>query len=100
MRPLLWAGFAAILTAAPAQAGPIERACLQSARSSANGAVCACIQQVADQTLRGQDQRKAAKLITNPDAAHEVWLSKRPGDDAFWERYKNFGGTAEAYCAA
>jgi hypothetical protein len=100
MKTYLWAALAATLMAAPASAGPIERACLQSSRTAANGAVCACIQTVADQTLRGQDQRKAAKLITNPDAAHEVWLSKRPGDDAFWERYKNFGATAEAYCAA
>lgn len=80
-------------------AGPIERACLRSDRDAANRRVCACIQQVADMTLRGGEQRRAARFFTDPDAAHATWLSKRPADDAFWERYKNFGATAEAYCA-
>ena len=38
-------------------------------------------------------------FFRDPDRAHETWMSKRDGDDAFWERYKNFGATAEAYCA-
>ncbi len=80
-------------------AGPIERACMRSDRQAANSAVCACIQQVADMTLRGADQRKAAGLITDPDKAQKVWLSKSASDDAFWERYKAFGAQAEAYCA-
>lgn len=80
-------------------AGPVERACLRSDRDAANRRVCACIQQVADMTLGGGDQRRAARFFTDPDAAHETWLSQRPADDAFWERYKNFGATAEAYCA-
>ncbi len=84
--------------AAMVQAGPVERACLRSERSGATRAVCACIQQVADMTLRGSDQRQAAKLMNDPDRAHEVWISKRASDDAFWDRYKNFGQTAEAYC--
>ena len=82
-----------------AQAGPIERACLRSDRDAASRSVCACIQQVADMTLRGGDQRRAARFFSDPDMAHETWMSKRPADDAFWERYKNFGATAEAYCA-
>lgn len=80
-------------------AGSIERACLRSDRGSANPAICGCIQQVADMTLTGRDQRKAAKMMADPDLAHEVWISKREADDAFWERYKSFGQTAEAYCA-
>jgi len=82
-----------------AAAGPIERACMRSDRDAANRAVCSCIQQVADMTLRGGDQRRAAKFFADPDRAHETWMSKRESDDAFWERYKNFGATAEAYCA-
>lgn len=82
-----------------ALAGPIERACLRSDRDAANRRVCSCIQQVADMTLRGGDQRRAAKFFADPDRAHETWMSKRASDDAFWERYKNFGATAEAYCA-
>ena len=79
------------LATSAAMAGPIERAC--------NRAVCGCIQQVADMTLRGSDQRRAAKLMKDPDLAHEVWVSKRGADDAFWDRYKAFGQQAEAYCA-
>ena len=82
-----------------ASAGPIERACLSSGRDAANRSVCSCIQQVADMTLRGTDQRKAAVFFRDPDKAQDTFLSKRNADDAFWERYKNFGATAEAYCA-
>lgn len=82
-----------------AHAGPIERACLQSDRDAANRAVCSCIQQVADQTLGGSDQRRAAKFFDDPDMANDVWLSKTRTDDAFWDRYKVFGSQAEAYCA-
>lgn len=86
------------LSVTSALAGPIERGCLKSGRDAANRATCACIQQVADMTLTGSDQRRAAKFFSKPDEAHKVWLSKRAADDAFWERYKNFGATAEAYC--
>lgn len=82
-----------------AEAGPIERACLRSDRDAANRRVCSCIQQVADMTLRGSDQRRAAKFFSDPDRAHETWMSQRASDDAFWERYKTFGATAEATCA-
>ena len=80
-----------------AMAGPIERACNRADKG--NRAVCGCIQQVADMTLRGSDQRRAAKLMKDPDLAHEVWISKRGADDAFWDRYKSFGEQSAAYCA-
>lgn len=103
MKKLVLAGAVSALVlsfgASVASAGPIERACNKSDRDAANRAVCACIQQVADMTLQGGDQRRAAKLLNDPDEAHQVWLSKRDSDDAFWERYKSFGQTAEAYCA-
>jgi len=81
------------------QAGPIERACLASNRQGVSRAVCACIQSVADQTLRGGDQSRAAKFFANPDRAQEVRMSKRNSDNEFWARYKAFGATAEASCA-
>lgn len=87
------------LSSSFATAGPIERACLSSGRDGANRSTCGCIQRVADQTLRGNDQRKAAKFFRDPDLAHEIWLSKSRSDDAFWERYQTFGATAEAYCS-
>ena len=85
------------LATTAAMAGPIERACNRADKG--NRAVCGCIQQVADMALRGSDQRRAAKLMKDPDLAHEVWISKRDADDAFWERYKAFGQQVEAYCA-
>jgi hypothetical protein len=99
---LFGAGIAALLfpvMLSAVHAGPIERACLRSDRQAASRAICACIQQVADMTLRSTDQRRAASFFADPDRAHETWMSKRASDDAFWERYKNFGATAEAYCA-
>lgn len=80
-----------------ALAGPIEKACMSSDRGG-NRALCGCIQQAADMTLSGGDQRRAAKFFKNPEAAHATWISQSKSDDAFWDRYKSFGQTAEAYC--
>jgi len=87
------------LGSAPVLAGPIESACMRSGLEAANRALCGCIQNVADQTLRRTDQRRAAKFFRNPDMAHKVWISKSAADDAFWDRYKEFGRIAEANCA-
>lgn len=80
-----------------AMAGPIERACMASDRGG-NRSLCGCIQQAADQTLSGGDQRRAAKFFKDPEAAHSTWVSQSQSDDAFWDRYKSFGQTAQAYC--
>jgi hypothetical protein len=87
---VFWAGLAA--------AGPISSACMKSDRQAANAALCGCIQQVADQVLKGSEQRRAAKFFADPDKAHEAWMSQRASDDAFWERYKLFGASAQASC--
>jgi len=81
-----------------AAAGPIESACMRADRKAASRALCGCIQQVANQTLRDGDQRRAATFFRDPEKAHKVWMSKNNSDDAFWERYKAFGAQAEAYC--
>lgn len=94
----LMAALAVLLPATSALAGPIERACMASDRGG-NRALCGCIQQAANATLTGSDQRRAAKFFRDPDAAHATWISQTKADDAFWERYKSFGQTAEAYCA-
>lgn len=101
MKPIAFAAaFAALLPAMTslAAAGPIERACMASDRG-ASRSLCGCIQQAADMTLSGGDQRRAAKFFKDPEAAHSTWISQSKSDDAFWERYKSFGQTAEAYCA-
>ncbi|MBN2631682.1 MAG: hypothetical protein JXR75_14220 [Rhodobacteraceae bacterium] len=102
MKPFVQAACAGLflsLTATTAFAGPIERACLQSDRQGANRQVCACIQQVADMTLRGTDQRKAAAFFKDPERAQTVRMSKSDADNDFWARYKSFGEQAEVYCA-
>lgn len=88
----------ALLLPAMSSAGPIERACLKSDRKAATRSLCGCIQQVADMTLRGGDQRRAASFFRDPDQAQKIKMSKRDSDDAFWDRYKAFGAQAEAYC--
>ena len=101
MKSIVLATAAAVLLpvmASVAAAGPIERACMASDRGGSR-ALCGCIQQAADMTLSGGDQRRAAKFFKDPEAAHATWVSQTASDDAFWERYKSFGQTAEAYCA-
>ena len=80
-------------------AGPISTACMKSNRSTASNALCSCIQQVADTTLAGADQRRAATFFRDPDKAQKVFLSQNRSDDAFWLRYKAFGAKAEQVCS-
>lgn len=82
----------------PAAAGLIEQACLTSARQSASGQLCGCIQRVADQTLTSQDQRIAARFFEDPHRAQEIRQSVNTRHEAFWERYKEFGASAAAAC--
>jgi hypothetical protein len=99
---LVQAAFVAVflpLMSSAVAAGPIERACMGSDRAGASQALCGCIQQVADMTLQGNDQRRAAAFFKDPEKAQSAWTSQSASDDAFWDRYKNFGSTAEAYCA-
>lgn len=97
--PAAFAALVAGISASSAMAGPIESACLRSGRDGVSRSLCGCIQDVADMTLKGTDQRRAAKFFKDPDLAHKVWVSQSAADDAFWDRYKNFGSLAEAYCA-
>lgn len=105
-KPILGAALVALafstifILAQPASAGPIERACMSSDRKSASPALCSCIQRVADMTLKSGDQRRAAKFFRDPQAAQDVRMSTRGADDEFWDRYRNFGNTAAAYCAS
>ncbi len=101
-RYLTGAGFAALSLlwmAGAASAGPIESACLQSKRTAASRALCSCIQQVADITLGGNDQRLAATFFKDPDKAQQVHMSQSQKDDAFWTRYITFGQQAQMACS-
>jgi hypothetical protein len=99
---LIGAGFAAftlVFMPGAASAGPIENACLQAHRSGVNRSLCSCIQQVADVTLGGSDQRLAATFFKDPERAQKVHMSQSARDDAFWSRYVSFGQQARTACS-
>jgi hypothetical protein len=97
MRYIVLAALTAFATVGTVEAGAIERACLASERPKTR-ALCGCIQQAADVTLNGREQRLAARFFTDPHRAQVMRQSDRAGDERFWTRYKRFGATAEAYC--
>ncbi|MFV2003046.1 MAG: hypothetical protein ACC619_08695 [Paracoccaceae bacterium] len=74
------------------------RACLLSDRDGNSAAVCACIQDAADLTLTGADQRLASGIFKSPQKADELPRSGRPANKQFWGRYLDFGEIAEAFC--
>lgn len=87
------------LVSGPTWAGDaIANACLSA--EAASGALCDCLQQVADQTLDSSDQRKAAKLFTNPEKAEDLRQADSGSAEEFWNRYSNFAATAETTCPA
>lgn len=89
----------AVAIAGPALAGgAVETAC-QKAGRNASDAMCACIQQAADRTLGGGDQRRAAKFFADPEKAQETRVSDSASADAFWDRYSAFVATAQKMCA-
>ncbi len=90
----------AVILANPLFAEQIERACLKSDRGQGNRSLCGCIQDAANLTLTSRDQRLAATFFSDPHRAQEVRQSDRRSDEAFWERYRNFGQTAETFCSS
>jgi hypothetical protein len=97
MKQTLLSG-AMMLCALPAVANPVERACNASDRT-ASANLCACIGKVAEATLSGSDQRRAAKFFADPAEAQKVRASDSRSNEAFWNRYSVFGSAAEAHCA-
>ncbi len=91
---------AVALFSSVAQAGTIERACLQSDRRAANRAICGCIQRVANVTLDSSDQRLAASFFSDPHRAQEIRQSDNRRHARFWAKYRQFGTTAEVHCRA
>lgn len=86
-------------TAHVANADQIERACNRSDRPAANRNLCGCIQDVADLMLSGSEQRLAASFFKDPHKSQEIRQSDRSSHEAFWQRWKEFGETAQIYCA-
>lgn len=82
----------------PRVSGDIANGCMAGGRSSANSALCSCIQQVANQALSPADQRRAAEFFDNPDVAQQTRTRDDAGTEAFWARYRAFADTARAAC--
>jgi len=78
--------------------GPIYSACAQSDRKQASRAQCGCVQAVANQSLRPDDQRRGAAFFKDPGQAQEVRTSSRAIDERFWLRWKAFGDRAAQVC--
>lgn len=98
MRTILLAA-GAVVFAGMAHAGVIESACMASDRAGKSRALCGCIQQAADVTLTTSDQRMAARFFKDPQKAQDIRQSSNRAHEMFWEKYKNFGAMAAAYCS-
>ncbi|WP_102225891.1 hypothetical protein [Acidimangrovimonas sediminis] len=99
MKKFLLSTVVVCATAPSLYAGVISNACINSDRP-ATAQLCSCIQQAADLTLGSSDQRRAASFFRDPNLAQEVRASASDRDNQFWDRYHNFGQTAEAMCAS
>ena len=82
----------------PTATGPISSACLTSGRSARSRQLCGCIQAVANRTLTGSEQRRAAEFYSNPQRVQDTRQSDRAGDEQFWKAYKTYGERAEQIC--
>ena len=90
--------FIALASCGPRVSGALGNACMDGGRSAANSALCSCIQTVANQTLRGSDERRIVKFFEEPDLAQSTKASRSNADDAFWDRYRTFTRAAERSC--
>ena len=86
-----------IVTATPAGAKAIERACMKSDRASSR-ATCSCIQRVADYKLTRSEQRKGAKFFKEPQLAQDTRQSNNSSNEVFWKKWKDFGNSASQAC--
>ncbi len=102
MRYLLMVGAVAMMAACGGGAGPvtgdISEACIAADRRAASPALCSCVQQVANQTLSGREQARAATFFENPQLAQDTRQSDNARDERFWDRYKSFSELATQIC--
>jgi len=99
MKTLIFAGTLASIFATTAAAKVIETACNRSDRQDSNRAVCGCIQDAANLTLDKSDQKLAATFFRNPERAQVIRQSETSRNERFWERYEQFGVTAQEFCS-
>lgn len=82
----------------PSASGPISRACLSSDRKARSPQLCGCIQAVADLTLSSSEQSRAATFYNDPQKAQDIRQSDNSAHERFWQRYKEYGKTAQDIC--
>ncbi len=82
----------------PMASGPISNACMASDRKARSAALCGCIQAVANRTLTGSEQRRAASFYNDLQRAQDIRQSDRASDERFWEAYSNYSKRAEQTC--
>ncbi|MBV1868237.1 MAG: hypothetical protein KUG69_10090 [Marinosulfonomonas sp.] len=99
MKNIRFALFLFCASASGASAADIERACVQSGRDAVSRTLCGCIQDVANLTLSGADQKLASSFFGDPHKAQEIRQSDRRSHEKFWERYKEFGQAAKTFCS-
>ena len=78
--------------------GDISQACLQADRRAASPALCSCVQQVANQSLSGGEQARAAAFFADPQLAQDTRQSDRFSDERFWDRYRAFTDLVSEIC--
>ena len=98
MKKLIITALVVAISTAMAGAGTIERACMQAGRKAASRSLCGCIQDAADLVLDRRDQKLAATFFRDPHKAQIIRQSDNNSNVAFWQRYKQFGATAQSFC--
>jgi len=88
----------ALASCGPRVSGKLGNACMDGGRKAANAALCSCIQNVANQSLSGSDERRIVKFFEEPDLAQSTKASQSRSDDAFWDRYRDFTRASERNC--
>ncbi len=82
----------------PRATGPLSNACMASDRKARSPDLCGCIQAVADKTLSGSQQRRAASFYNDPQKAQDTRTSDRSSNKAFWDAYVGYGKRAAKTC--
>ena len=100
MRKFLILGSLVVLTACGGNrvSGDIGKACIAADRKAASPRLCSCIQQVANQTLSGSDQRRAATFFEDPQLAQDTRQADGFTSERFWKKYKAFSASAKRSC--
>ncbi|MEP2640821.1 hypothetical protein [Roseobacter sp.] len=82
----------------PFASGPIGAACLAHQRKGATRARCGCVQAAANQTLSAEQQQRSVRFFSEPGQLQDVRQSSAPGNERFWDAWKQFADRATLLC--